>query len=387
MLFRSPDAWHQLAMSPTRELLIPTFNHPDLHAVTHGHRVVLVAGRDSCVRRDEDAIELPKIGRATAVEVLQKLGLRRPEHVVALARRSIPAFLRSVSRNPSFEKPEWVQSAKKAAVLAPLVLVGSWDDSKDDDKRGVEEFVGLPFKEITCLLKDLCNYPDAPFVQSGGDWRLTNPAEAAELLLPELDSDILARWDKFVLDVLLIDDPFANLTTNERFVAQLRGMKPRYSDTLQRHVAEGLALAATTASVNLNIPRLQGYVDHTVELLFQQAYQDASGAKLAVLSKSFSFLAEASPDVFLKSLEGGLTADKLLVRTLFRDSSDSNWLFEPLSPHSNLLWALERLCWSADHYGLATSMLAKLIAIDPGGRMANRPLDSLHAFKIGRAHV
>lgn len=136
MVVATPDAWHQLAMSPTRELLIPTFNHPDLHAVTHGHRVVLVAGSESCVRRDEDAIELPKIGRAAAVEVLQKLGLRRPEHMVALARRSIPAFLRSVSRNPSFEKPEWVQDAKKAAVLAPLVLVGSWDDSKDDDKRG-----------------------------------------------------------------------------------------------------------------------------------------------------------------------------------------------------------------------------------------------------------
>lgn len=383
MVVATPDAWHQLAMSPTRELLIPTFNHPDLHAVTHGHRVILVAGSESCVRRDEDAIELPKIGRAAAVEVLQKLGLRRPEHMAALARRSIPAFLRSVSHNPSFEKPEWVQDAKKAAVLASLVLVGSWDDSKDDDKRGVEEFVGLPCKEITCLLKDLCNHPDAPFVQSGEDWRLTNPAEAAELLLPELDSDILARWDKFVLDVLLIDDPFANLTTNERLVAQLRdGMKPRYSDTLQKRVAEGLALAATTASVNLY---LQDYVDHIVERLFQQAYQDASGAKLAVLSKSFSFLAEASPDVFLKSLEKGLTADKLLVKTLFRDSSDSNWFFEPLSPHSNLLWALERLCWSADHYGLATSMLARLIAIDPGGRMANRPLGSLHAFTAGCA--
>lgn len=387
MVVATPDAWHQLAMSHTREILIPTFNHPDLHAVTHGHRVVLVTGSESCVRRDEDAIELPKIGRAAAVEALEKQGtdLGRAGHMVALARRSLPAFLRSVSRNPSFEKPEWVQDAKKAAMLVPLVLVGSWDNNKDDDQRRLEEFVGLPFKEIIYLLKDLCNYPDAPFVQSGGYWRLANPTEAAELLLPSLESDVLERWKSLVIDVLLVTDSFADMTTNERLAAQFEGMNPGYSDTLQKHVAEGLALAATTALTTPGMLHLQSYVDHIVNHLFQQAYQDASGAKLAGLSKSFSFLAEASPDIFLESLEKDLTTKEPLVRTLFWNSSDSSWLFESSSSHPNLLWALERLCWSVDHYGRATSILARLMAIDPGGKMANRPLDSLYTFTVGCA--
>ena len=47
------------------------------------------------------------------------------------------------------------------------------------------------------------------------------------------------------------------------------------------------------------------------------------------------------------------------------------------SRHHQLLWALERLAWSPDHFGRVTGLLARLAEIDPGGRMRNRPFNSL----------
>ncbi len=38
----------------------------------------------------------------------------------------------------------------------------------------------------------------------------------------------------------------------------------------------------------------------------------------------------------------------------------------------------ERLAWHPDYLGRATSVLAKLARLDPGGKLANRPINSLH---------
>jgi hypothetical protein len=55
---------------------------------------------------------------------------------------------------------------------------------------------------------------------------------------------------------------------------------------------------------------------------------------------------------------------------LFTDKDSG---FSITSGHPPLLWALETLAWSPEHFALTMEMLARLIEIDPGGRLANRP--------------
>ena len=45
--------------------------------------------------------------------------------------------------------------------------------------------------------------------------------------------------------------------------------------------------------------------------------------------------------------------------------------------HTGLLWALEILAWSTEYLTRVSLILAKLASLDPGGRMANRPINSL----------
>jgi hypothetical protein len=42
-----------------------------------------------------------------------------------------------------------------------------------------------------------------------------------------------------------------------------------------------------------------------------------------------------------------------------------------------LLWALENTAWSPDYFGQSIDLLARLAEIDPGGRLSNRPWNSL----------
>ena len=91
----------------------------------------------------------------------------------------------------------------------------------------------------------------------------------------------------------------------------------------------------------------------------------------ASLQDDLSTFAEAAPDVILEAIEQCL--DETL-EELFRQGSKT-----PLGrwEHMGVIWALERIAWSSDHFAEAMHSLARLAQIDPGGRIHSRPADSL----------
>ena len=66
---------------------------------------------------------------------------------------------------------------------------------------------------------------------------------------------------------------------------------------------------------------------------------------------------------------------------MFQDGDQSSWLHSS-SPHTGLLWALEALCWAPDHLLEASRALARLDVVDPGGRLTNRPMESLGSVLV-----
>jgi hypothetical protein len=86
-------------------------------------------------------------------------------------------------------------------------------------------------------------------------------------------------------------------------------------------------------------------------------------------------LAEAVPDVFLDAVQKSLEGDQPILGLMFAD--DAGDTFTVSSPHTGLLWALECLAWSPEHFSSAVEQLARLAEVDPGGRLSNRPSGSL----------
>jgi hypothetical protein len=326
---------------------------------------------------------LVKLDRVAAREALKAVvsDSDEAEGMVALARRSMAALIRSIALEPRFRKPEWVAKPDAAGILAPLVLAGLWSGS-ESDFIALEKLTGRSREEIERLLTSLESRSDAPFVRSGGTWRLTSPAEAAMLLLPTLTSGDLARWNELVVDVLLDPDPYEGMDTVARFAASAQGVTPRYSEVLKKGLANGLALSAASDGELPSALQMQRRVDNIIHGLLTTANADASGKTWARLADSLPALAEASPEVFLDAVELDLEQTSPVLRTMFKDQGQDG-VFGPSSPHPSLLWALETLCWSPNYFGRAALLLGKLSSIDPGGRLSNRPIESLQTVVTG----
>ena len=95
---------------------------------------------------------------------------------------------------------------------------------------------------------------------------------------------------------------------------------------------------------------------------------------LASLSNELPLLAEAAPDPLLSALERMLGGEGSAIKGIFNESEH---LLTPHSAHTGLLWALESLAWDPALLRRATYVLARLADIDPGGRLTNRPINSL----------
>ena len=85
-------------------------------------------------------------------------------------------------------------------------------------------------------------------------------------------------------------------------------------------------------------------------------------------------LSEASPDAFLEEVENNISQESSAIISLFDEEPG---LINPISYHSDLLWALENLAWFPEYLPRTAIVLAELSAVDPGGSTVNRPINSL----------
>ena len=222
---------------------------------------------------------------------------------------------------------------------------------------------------------------DAPFTRSAGEWRLTSPEEAAQLLFPRLTDLDLARWRDVLNEARLEPDPFRGMDALQRLTASAGPGTATFSETVRRGLRRGIALAATN-DVELAGRRPGEVVTPVVNALLESANGDPTGTIWERLSQVLPLLAEASPDTFLKAVEADLRRAAPVLRTMFRDGQADD-SFGPSSPHPSLLWAPETVCWSPTYFGAAAELLGQLATIDPGGRLSDRPLESLQKITLG----
>ena len=119
-----------------------------------------------------------------------------------------------------------------------------------------------------------------------------------------------------------------------------------------------------------------------VREVLEAANSDPSCLLWTSLADVLPLVAEAAPSEFLDAVRLGTGGDAPVLRGIFGDTEGTGDIFSPGSAHSSLLWAMETCAWSPDHFGLTVDLLARLVEIDPGGRLANRPFASLVAILL-----
>lgn len=373
--------WRQLSASSEPLILVP--RTPELTAeiptaTPHNFYVPVVSGEGADVA-------LPPLDAGEVAAALKNDGVTEGDKAAGLgrlARRSLTALRRNLAVKAVLHRPTWAD-ASPSRNYRSILLTGSWDDNAEGDRSILETLTGTAYEPFSEAITGTVDSPTDPLaIRTDGTWHLVSPVDAWMLLASKLTHDDLKRFEAIVELVLAEGDPALDLPRDERWRASIDGKIRRYSRDLRRGLAQSLALLGMYGETVTLPGGASGsdYANYLVRKLLEWASSDNTGQAWQSLADILPMLAEAGPDAFLDGVAAATTGDNPLLGTMFQDSADDSGLFSGGTPHSELLWALECVSWSSDHFGRAVDLLARLDEIDPGGRMSNRPAASLAAM-------
>jgi len=280
--------------------------------------------------RSASASALPRQTWSATKQVLLKMNV--PDGRAETLARGCGGSLSALGRmmpSGDYPLPAWTADL---SLLLPAFLAGAWDSSNPHDQEIVAALAGTAnYVAYESQIRRFLNIEDAPLVREENIYKVTAPIDAfvrAGALIGEehLDSlqPLLGRIFGYIDPDPDPHEPFRKLGSD------------RHSDWLRDGLATTLLLIA--------------------------AWQKEAD------------LAEAAPRPFLEALERMLEGSGAAIRPIFDEVAGFAF---PTSKHTGVVWALETLAWDPAWFRRSCLILAKLAAIDPGGRIGNRPGSSL----------
>jgi hypothetical protein len=375
LLVHDPETLSQLSLAQIKLILVPTFNPGDNvgNAIKNGHAILVPLGRDGSSSRS--ILVLPRQHVDQIKEALLALGIKDDQalSLAIIARRSLMAFRRKLAANPELHLPAWARP-EHAREIIPALLLGKWDETKEGDRSAIARLANLSYEYFIAALGRWANESDPPVKHVGNIWLLTSKEDAWNLLSRYVNLDDLNKFESLVLDVLGETNPSLDLPMNERWTAALHGKVLSFSENLREGIADTLAIAGsqrTETGWDQSIST-QEYVDKVVRKLLSPARKD--WRVWSSLSLVLRLLAEASPNQFLDAINDSISGDDPILIKLFEEPEDV--MFSGAT-YPGLLSALELLAWAPDYLSRVVVVLAVLARLDPGGRLGNRPSNSL----------
>lgn len=317
---------------------------------------------------NSDKIRLSTVRRDACEAALKVMGVsaQRAERIARECKGRFSAVLWMIARERNTPLA-WTSGAPVVELL-PLVLVGQWEVDSTSDRQIIEQICGRPYTDIE---KTLATWqaPAGPLVRRGGlwDWLAWDFAWAA--LAPHIEMALVNRFCDVVKSVLETPDPSLELEPNQRFAAAIYGKTHPFSSAIRTGLVGSIIQLALSREPVAGTSG-QMIADRVVAGLLNGSQMNQKQAWLS-LANWLPDLAEAAPDVFLNSLRSFRSTG-----TEFAVMFDGAEFFGP-NPHVHVLWALDRLAWSKEHFASALCELLELSAIDPGGKLLNRPPHSI----------
>jgi hypothetical protein len=215
---------------------------------------------------------------------------------------------------------------------------------------------------------------DPPLRRVAAVWEFVSPQDAWTLLHSALTSSRADAFESAIVEVLGENNPALDLPAKERFLRSIQGRHHKYSEQLRRGLAEILALSAGLASENL-VTDDYNFINRARRIVSRLLAAGCSWKRWASLGDLLPLLAEAAPEEFLNAVDQDLKSPTAeLVELMRQENGDA---ITGAVYHAGLLWALETLAWTTKYTARVADLLAKLAALDPGGRWINRPSASL----------
>lgn len=286
--------------------------------------------------------------------------------------RSWSVLRRHRANNPAIRHPAWLD-LQQADSLATVCLLGTWNESKEADKRVVERVADQQYEAIEANLRLLAQADDAPVLRIGSVWKAKSPLELLDLFGGRITGNQLDRFFQVATELLSAADPQLELPESDRYASQIYGKVHPQSGLLFESLCDTLIKLAVRgpdvpALLNLNI-------EGRVARLVSDLLEDSDGIRWLSLASYLPPLAEAAPSAFLRAVESSLNQPDAPVARLILETTDTG--FGGRCWHSGLLWALETMAWTPKWYARVALVLARLTHIPYNSRWGNTPGRSL----------
>lgn len=366
LIVNQEDRFRSISLSMQHALnLIVRFDNAGLFssAVGHGHHVLVPLGADDVF--SPDPITLPAVDRDALIEALEASGLSRskPSTLTKESGHDI-TILKKLLGFPSYGAT-WMKTQTIREII-PALLLGRWDESYSGDVELLEKLSGMSYAKYKEVLAKWLNLPESPLKKIGETWRLTSPLD----LWRSISVHLLER------DFQLLEECFIQAYHSGNSVLESQmdlpdsiSKKRTYSDWVREGLTQSLILISIP-QVEVSLRDPQSWVDRIIGGLLSKA----RGETWVSINRELPLIAEASPQVFLQYASRSLSHRPPEIMDMFKEKPG---VVVPMASHTGLLWALEELAWMPLYFKNACLLLHKLATLDPGGSLANRPLNSL----------
>lgn len=363
------SAWAQALSDHQNLIVIQQTGELDLtSALRDRHHVLVPLGREDV--RGRDSIRLDRASRFDFARALERLGFPDAEadRLAYECGRSVTIFHRR-RRAGHIELPNW----RSNPVLLPVLMAGRWDRGNVNDCEVLARLAGVErYDELQQQLAPILNVSDPPLLRVADTFTLTAPADAFELCAPFLTKTHFEKFAQVAAEVFAEIDPALDLPPEKRPYAAMYGSVPKHSRWLRHGLAETLLLIAVRGeTLELDLSNPQAFVDR---LIWQLPGLSSDTGLLESLELELPMLMEAAPEPFLQALERLLEGQPDAVRHLLTEEPG---LLFGRAKHTGVLWGLEVLAWAMKHLVRVALILAQMAELDPGGKWANRPINSL----------
>jgi hypothetical protein len=369
----SLEAFRELAIIDKPLFLICRFEDDSVlnRAKAKGHTVIVPIGFERTDAWTEKMI-LPPLQRDAFVAAMVKSGMTEPEaeEISKKSARNLIVVRRQLDfkrLNPIWSLPENVKT------VLPAILAGRWNEDLEGDRKMIATLAGEDYESYIKRLQPWCYSADAPVVKIGNTWRLTSPMDAWTHAGRYLTKDNFNKVAETFLTTLTTIDQRFDLPAVDRHKAVWYGIKSAYSRWLREGLLQSLILTSMYGEkLGLDAPSpAVGWVDGLIYNLLNTDNTDLWRS----LDHEMYLIAEASPSAFMTCIERLLKSNPSPITKLFDEEPG---LLDNVTYYTGLLWALEGLAWMPELLSRVTLVLGELSTKDPGGRLQNRPINSLY---------
>lgn len=294
-----------------------------------------------------------------------------PEDIVeafkAPERMTMPASIKTQLTPVSVSN--W-NTTENIITYCQALLIGKWNESNAEDVALLEGMVQEEYKAWVKKLHAIRMADPELFSYKNKIWKLNSRFDQTiNFSTVFLDDHITAFVESAKL-VLAEVNPKFDLANDQQHAASLYGKSLKYSEQVRSGIAEALAFLPN------NEEKFSSCSTHSIKRQIGNCVNDllidGDWKQWASLNSYLPELSEAAPSEFMEAIEK--LAGSEVLADLFNQEGDGFYGGNHLT---GIYWSLEGLAWDDDYLVRVVDLFGQLDIQDPGGRWANRPLNSL----------